>query len=161
MINPEIPLLTGFKEILTSYETLTHSIFETMKDCIPIMNKIIYLNCQNCQIKNFCFSLFSKTNIPKFNFTCVFRMLEPVIRCRGGFQLSVIVHGYRTGDVMFWLFVGWGVDGWVGKSGLSYHFWGDTSAFGKKSPFGGPHGEDNGNPLQYSCLENPMDGGAW
>ena len=21
-------------------------------------------------------------------------------------------------------------------------------------------GEDNGNPLQYSCLENPMDGGA-
>ena len=23
------------------------------------------------------------------------------------------------------------------------------------------HGEGNGNPLQYSCLENPMDGGAW
>ena len=23
------------------------------------------------------------------------------------------------------------------------------------------HGEDNGKPLQYSCLENPMDGGAW
>jgi len=22
-------------------------------------------------------------------------------------------------------------------------------------------GEENGNPLQYSCLENPMDGGAW
>ena len=22
-------------------------------------------------------------------------------------------------------------------------------------------GEGNGNPLQYSCLENPMDGGAW
>ena len=22
-------------------------------------------------------------------------------------------------------------------------------------------GEDNGTPLQYSCLENPMDGGAW
>ena len=22
-------------------------------------------------------------------------------------------------------------------------------------------GEQNGNPLQYSCLENPMDGGAW
>ena len=21
--------------------------------------------------------------------------------------------------------------------------------------------EDNGAPLQYSCLENPMDGGAW
>ena len=22
-------------------------------------------------------------------------------------------------------------------------------------------GEGNGNPLQYSCLEDPMDGGAW
>ena len=22
-------------------------------------------------------------------------------------------------------------------------------------------GEGNGNPLQYSCLENPMDAGAW
>ena len=28
---------------------------------------------------------------------------------------------------------------------------------------GGSHvkGEGNGNPLQYSCLESPMDGGAW
>ena len=24
----------------------------------------------------------------------------------------------------------------------------------------GRSGEGNGNPLQYSCLENPMDGGA-
>ena len=24
-----------------------------------------------------------------------------------------------------------------------------------------PLGEGNGNPLQYSCLENPMDEGAW
>ena len=24
-----------------------------------------------------------------------------------------------------------------------------------------PHREGNGTPLQYSCLENPMDGGAW
>ena len=23
------------------------------------------------------------------------------------------------------------------------------------------NGEGNGNPLQYSCLENSMDGGAW
>ena len=23
------------------------------------------------------------------------------------------------------------------------------------------YGEGNDNPLQYSCLENPMDGGAW
>ena len=26
---------------------------------------------------------------------------------------------------------------------------------------GRPPGEGNGNPLQYSCLENPMDGEAW
>ena len=25
----------------------------------------------------------------------------------------------------------------------------------------GISGEGNGNPLQYSCLGNPMDGGAW
>ena len=23
------------------------------------------------------------------------------------------------------------------------------------------YGESNGTPLQYSCLENPVDGGAW
>ena len=43
---------------------------------------------------------------------------------------------------------------------------------GKASPYnvrdpglipglGRSSGEGNGNPLQYSCLENPMDGGAW
>ena len=26
---------------------------------------------------------------------------------------------------------------------------------------GRPHGEGNGNPLQYSSLEIPMDRGAW
>ena len=26
---------------------------------------------------------------------------------------------------------------------------------------GSSSGEGNGNPLQYSCLENPMDRGAW
>ena len=26
---------------------------------------------------------------------------------------------------------------------------------------GGSPGVGNGNPLQYSCLENPMDRGAW
>ena len=25
----------------------------------------------------------------------------------------------------------------------------------------GKYREGNGTPLQYSCLENPMDGGAW
>ena len=31
-----------------------------------------------------------------------------------------------------------------------------------RSPgLGRPPGEENGNPLQYSCLENPTGGGAW
>ena len=30
--------------------------------------------------------------------------------------------------------------------------------FGKNYPIAG---EGNGTPRQYSCLENPMDGGAW
>ena len=30
-------------------------------------------------------------------------------------------------------------------------------SLGWKDPFR----EGNGNPLQYSCLENPRDGGAW
>ena len=28
-------------------------------------------------------------------------------------------------------------------------------------PLGRSPGEGNGNPLQYSCLDNPMDGGTW
>ena len=31
----------------------------------------------------------------------------------------------------------------------------------KYSGFGLPLGEGNGNSLQYSCLENPVDRGAW
>ena len=32
---------------------------------------------------------------------------------------------------------------------------------GSVSGLGRSLGEGNGNPLQYSCLENPMDRGAW
>ena len=32
---------------------------------------------------------------------------------------------------------------------------------GSISGWGPSPGEGNGNPLQYSCLENPMDEGAW
>ena len=33
---------------------------------------------------------------------------------------------------------------------------GDVGSIPGRSP-----GEGNGNPLQHSCLENPVDGGAW
>ena len=32
---------------------------------------------------------------------------------------------------------------------------------GLKTPLRQSLGEGNGTPLQYSCLENPMDGEAW
>ena len=38
---------------------------------------------------------------------------------------------------------------------------GDARDTGSISGWGIPLGEGNGNPLQYSCLENPMDGEAW
>ena len=42
---------------------------------------------------------------------------------------------------------------------------GKTSAYNEGDPgcipgSGRSSGEGNGNPLQYSCLEDPMDGGA-
>ena len=38
---------------------------------------------------------------------------------------------------------------------------GDTRDTGSVPGLGRSLGEGNGNPLQYSCLENPMDRGAW
>ena len=38
---------------------------------------------------------------------------------------------------------------------------GDTGDLGLISGSGRSPGEGNGNPLQYSCLENPMGRGAW
>ena len=38
---------------------------------------------------------------------------------------------------------------------------GDTGDEGLISGSGRSPGRGNGNPLQYSCLENPMDRGAW
>ena len=38
---------------------------------------------------------------------------------------------------------------------------GDEGDAGLICGLGRSPGEGNGNPLQYSCLENPMDRGAW
>ena len=37
----------------------------------------------------------------------------------------------------------------------------DARDVGLITGWGRSPGEGNGTPLQYSCLENPMDGGAW
>ena len=38
---------------------------------------------------------------------------------------------------------------------------GDTADMGLMPESGRPPGGGHGNPPQYSCLENPMDRGAW
>jgi hypothetical protein len=38
---------------------------------------------------------------------------------------------------------------------------GDTRDVGSNPASGRSRREENGNPLQCSCLENPMDRGAW
>ena len=38
---------------------------------------------------------------------------------------------------------------------------GDTRDSGSIPGSGRSPGGEHGNPLQYSCLENPIDGGAW
>ena len=38
---------------------------------------------------------------------------------------------------------------------------GDIKDMGSIPGMGIPPGGGHGNPLQYSCLENPTDGGAW
>ena len=37
----------------------------------------------------------------------------------------------------------------------------DVTDMGSSSGWGKSPGGGHGNPLQYSCLENPMDSGAW
>ena len=37
----------------------------------------------------------------------------------------------------------------------------NAGSLGSIPGLGRSPGEGNGNPLQYSCLENPMDGGTW
>ena len=55
-------------------------------------------------------------------------------------------------NLLFWGFLG-GSDGKVSACNA-----GDP---GLIPGLGRSPGEGNGNPLQYSCLENPMDRGAW
>ena len=60
----------------------------------------------------------------------------------------------------------WGGGGWGGwrENGLGSDS--KMSAYNVEDPglipgWGRSSGEGNGNPLQYSCLENSMDEGAW
>ena len=50
--------------------------------------------------------------------------------------------------------------GFLGGSVLKYPP-ANAGDMGSIPGFGRSAGGGNGNPLQYSCLENPMDRGAW
>ena len=50
--------------------------------------------------------------------------------------------------------------GFPGSSGGKESAW-DVGDPGLIPGPGKSSGEGNGNPLQYSCLDNPVDGGAW
>ena len=62
-------------------------------------------------------------------------------------------------SVLAWRIPGMGEPGGLlsmGSHGVG-HDWGDLAAAAAYIHIR----EGNGNPLQYSCLENAMDGGAW
>ena len=61
---------------------------------------------------------------------------------------------------------GWGQDTILGSWDLPGGSDGKAFAHNMGDPgsitgLGRSPGEGNGNPLKYSCLENPMDGGTW
>ena len=61
-------------------------------------------------------------------------------------KTSLCFHIWNLLIVEFWM----RSSKWTFKNHLS--IWATLSIIG---------GEGNGNPFQYSCLDNPMDGGAW
>ena len=54
----------------------------------------------------------------------------------------------------------WGFPGGAVVNSLSADA-GDARDVSSTLGSGGSPGEENGNSLQYSCMENPMDRGAW
>ena len=54
----------------------------------------------------------------------------------------------------------WGLPWWLSSEKPAYNA-GDIGDAGLIPGLGRVPGRGHGNPLQYSCLENPMDRGAW
>ena len=65
----------------------------------------------------------------------------------------------KSDDFFVWgpLFCGWGFPGGSEDKASTYN----VGDLGSIPGSGRSPGEGNGNPIQYSCLENPMDGEAW
>ena len=65
---------------------------------------------------------------------------------------------YSTSTFYLQFYCLWGFPGSLdGKASNAYN----AGDLGLIPGLGRSPGEGNGNPLQYSCLENPMDQGAW
>ena len=65
------------------------------------------------------------------------------------------IQAQGKGGILFWDFLG----GTVVKTSPANV--GDSRDLGSIPASGRPPGEGNGNPPQYSCLENTLDRGAW
>ena len=88
----------------------------------------------------------SQTGLSDFTFTFHFTALEK----------EMATHS----SVLAWRISGTGEPGGLLSMG-SHRVGHDISDLAVAAAAEGSGGEGNGNPLQYSCLENPMDGGAW
>jgi len=65
--------------------------------------------------------------------------------------------GYSPDSHSLYLYLSQGFPGGsVGKESAC-----NVGDLGSIPGLGRSPGEGNGNPFQYSCLENPLDGGAW
>ena len=70
--------------------------------------------------------------------------------------LFLLLFSYHMGSLPKKAFRG----GFPGGSEVKVSAW-NAGGLGSIPGLGRFPGEGNGNPLQYSCLENPMEGGAW
>ena len=61
-------------------------------------------------------------------------------------------------DILFQFL--WSIKGFPGGSEVKASAC-NVGDLGSIPGLGRSPGEGNGNPVQYSCLENPVDGGAW
>ena len=81
--------------------------------------------------------------------------------------MDYTVHGTVQARILEWVAIPFSRGSFQPSEGTVFHFIpGKASAYNVGDPgsilgSGRTLGEGNGNPLQYSCLENPMDGEAW
>ena len=106
-------------------------------------------------------------------FFSMFACLSRQLTCLESSRKLFLLGGSSSFKHVPLLLAGWILVAWFrGYRDLSTVIDRSCSSVGKESAckagdlglipvLGRSPGEGNGNPFQYSCLENPMDGGAW